>query len=105
MLLNEWSLLRGKEQVQKWEFIVGPRFVHHLNGLHLRLNFGGQPSEGQEGEEIAKARPKIQRITVPGTLKKKKKRVSRRKDKSTESYSAERMRKLRTKKKGGVEFL
>lgn len=65
--------MRGKEQVQKWEFIVGPRFVHHLNGLHLRLNFGGQPSEGQEGEEIAKARPKIQRITVPGTLKKKKK--------------------------------
>ena len=76
--------------------------MHHLNGLHLRLNFGGQPSEGQEGEEIAKARPKIQRITVPGTLKKKKERVSRRKDKSTESYSAERMRKLRTKKKGGL---
>ena len=29
--------------------------------------------EGKEGEEIAKARPEIQRVTVPGTLKKKKK--------------------------------
>ena len=30
--------------------------------------------EGKEGEEIAKARPEIQRVTVPGTLKKKKKK-------------------------------
>ena len=48
---------------------------------------------------MAKARPEIQRITVPGALKKK--RVSRRKDKSTGSYFAERIRKLRTLKKGG----
>ena len=56
--------------------------------------------EGKEGEEIAKARPEIQRVTEPGTLKKKKKkRVSRRKDKSAGSYFAERIRKLRTQKK------
>lgn len=71
-LLNEWSLLRGKEQDQKWEFIVGSRSVHHINDDDLRLNFWGSTFiEGQEGEEIAKARPEIQRITVPGTLKKK----------------------------------
>lgn len=80
--------------------------IHHRTQIYASSQWvtfkiellGSTIIEGKEGEEIAKARPEIQRVTAPGTLKKKKK-VSRRKDKSAGSYFAEQIRKLRTQKK------
>lgn len=94
--------LEGKRTGSKVGIHCRTQICASSQWVTFEIELWGSTFRGAGGRGDSKGKAKDPEDYCARDVKKKKKRVSRRKDKSTESYSAERMRKLRTKKKGGL---